>query len=138
MNSSAFLVLGFFFYIFFSNKGGIRWGLPSPLASPLQFSTSKSCYNRRKSSLKLSWVNDFCIISLLGTRHYRNTSHWKKQDFQLITCLVRSTFGEIWQARLRGSNRVVRIRLSAGSDDVYVYDKQVAAKNTNVNTTRVV
>ncbi|KAL9963547.1 hypothetical protein ACROYT_G027066 [Oculina patagonica] len=91
---------------------------------------------RRKNSRNVKHLSQ--VVCDKGTRHYQNTSHWKKQDFQLITCLVRSTFGEIWQARLHGSNRVVRIRLSAGSDDVYVYDKHVMAKNTNVNTTRVV
>lgn len=88
--------------------------------------------------LQLYYFNKFGAMSFLGTPRYQNTSRWKKQDFQLITCLVRSTFGEIWQARLHGSNRIVRIRLSAGSDDVFVYDKQLMAKNTNVNTARVV
>ncbi|PFX33931.1 uncharacterized protein LOC111331341 [Stylophora pistillata] len=73
-----------------------------------------------------------------GSRHCRNSSQWKKHDFQLITCLVRSSFGEIWQARLHGSNRVVRIRLTAGSDDVFVYDKHVLFKKANVHKTRVV
>lgn len=73
-----------------------------------------------------------------GSHHHHNSSQWKKQDFQLIMCLVRSSFGEIWQARLHGSNRVVRIRLTAGSDDVFVYDKHVLFKKTNVDTTRVV
>ncbi|XP_020628299.1 uncharacterized protein LOC110065489 isoform X2 [Orbicella faveolata] len=97
-------------------------------------------YKRRKKISRhvkhLSQV--VCDKGVSGTHQYQNTSRWKKQDFQLITCLVRSTFGEIWQARLHGSNRIVRIRLSVGSDDVYVYDKQLMAKNTNVNTARVV
>ena len=74
------------------------------------------------------------INSFVGSHHHHNSSQWKKQDFQLIMCLVRSSFGEIWQARLHGSNRVVRIRLTAGSDDVFVYDKHVLFKKTNVDT----
>lgn len=94
---------------------------------------------RRKISRNVKHLSQVvCDKSVSGTRQYQNTSRWKKQDFQLITCLVRSRFGEIWQARLHGSNRIVRIRLSAGSDDVYVYDKQLMAKNTNVHTARVV
>jgi len=94
---------------------------------------------RRKMSRHVKHFSQVvCDKGVSGTPRYQNTSRWKKQDFQLTTCLVRSTFGEIWQARLHGSNRIVRIRLSAGSDDVFVYDKQLMAKNTNVNTARVV
>lgn len=71
-----------------------------------------------------------------GAHRSQNTSHWTRKDFNLITCLVRSKFGEVWQARPRGSNQVVRIRLSAGSDDVYIYDSHLMAKDKNVHTIR--
>ena len=99
---------------------------------------SGACVLDFEQHFPFEFLKTFGNIFFLGTHQYQNTSRWKKQDFQLITCLVRSTFGEIWQARLHGSNRIVRIRLSAGSDDVYVYDKQLITKNTNVNTARVV
>lgn len=116
-----------------------QWGSQAPFYRSLETLHSFDFEQYFPFDFKtITWVKNFAIISFLGTHQYQNTSRWKKQDFQLITCLVRSTFGEIWQARLHGSNRIVRIRLSTGSDDVYVYDKQLMAKNTNVNTARVV
>ena len=81
-------------------------------------------------------ANANMLLSFAGAHRSQNTSHWTRKDFNLITCLVRSKFGEVWQARPRGSNQVVRIRLSAGSDDVYIYDSHLMAKDKNVHTIR--
>lgn len=68
------------------------------------------------------------VVCNRGAHRNSNMPQWTRKDFQLITCLVRSKFGEVWQARPHGSNQIVRIRLTAGSDDVYLYDSHLMRK----------
>ena len=56
----------------------------------------------------------FCI--------YQGSSLKEREDFELLTCLLKSSrFGDIWTAKHKCSGVIVRVRLCPGGKWVHVY-----------------